>query len=356
MRLKSFTAKTMKDAMDMVRDALGEDAVIVATSEEKSPNGRISMVTLTAAIEPGMMDSPNFEVGDTGIPAHAADWLQYDDEDEEFAVTEEITDAMLRHGVPEDVMDQIISCATVIGLEHPGVALVAAMEHLFSFQPLPSKASPKAFMLVGPPGAGKTLAAAKIAARGVMNGLKVGVITTDTVRAGGVEQLSAFTNLLRVDLHKCTSAKDTAKSLLDLDGCDQIIIDTQGVNPFDMQDLKEIAKLADLPDMQPLLVLPAGTDAEESGEMARSFASVGVHHILPTRLDIARRLGGLLSAAMHGGLIFTDASNTPKVADGLLTLTPQNLSRLLMPGAYRGKEALDTRGPSRDSVRTGTRQ
>ncbi|MCD8497776.1 MAG: hypothetical protein LRZ85_06660 [Alphaproteobacteria bacterium] len=122
-----------------------------------------------------------------------------------------------------------------------------------------------------------------------------------------------------------------------------------------MQDLKEIAKLADLPDMQPSLCFRRA-DAEESGEMARSFASVGVHHILPTRLDIARRLGGLLSAAMHGGLIFTDASNTPKVADGLLTLTPQNLSRLLMPGAYRGKEALDTRGPSRDSVRTGTRQ
>jgi flagellar biosynthesis protein FlhF len=352
MRLKSFTAKTMKDAMQMVRDTLGEDAIIVATNEEKDLRGRIIGVELTAAIEPGFVGgTPNFEVGNTGIPAHAEDWLQYDEEDEEFAVTEEITDAMLRHGVPEDVMDQVISCAAVIGLENPGVSLVAAVEHLFNFRPLPQGPYKKAFMLVGSPGAGKTLAAAKMAARAAMDGLKVGVITTDSVRAGGIEQLAAFTKLLKVDLHACTSAKDVTKALLALDGCDQIIIDTAGVNPFDMQDLKEIAKLADLPDMEPLLVLPAGVDAET----ARAFSAIGVHHILPTRLDIARRLGGLLSAAHHGAMIFTDASNTPKVAEGLFALTPQNLSRLLMPTAYRSKEALDRKASSRDSVRTGTR-
>lgn len=357
MRLKSFTAKTMKDAMQMVRDTLGEEAIIVATREEKGPGGRIVGVELTAAIEPGFVGGgPNFEISNTGIPAHAEDWLQYDDEDEESAVTEEITDAMLRHSVPEDVMDQIISCASVIGLDNPGVALIAAIEHLFNFQPLPTASYAKAFMLVGAPGAGKTLASAKIAARAALAGLKVGVITTDTVRAGGVEQLEAFTKLLRVDLHKCTTAKDVGKSLLAMEGFDQIIIDTAGVNPFDMQDLKQIAKIADLPDMQPLLVLPAGGDAEESAETARAFAAIGVHHILPTRLDIARRMGGLLSAAYHGAMIFTDASNTPKVAEGLFGMTPQNLSRLLMPGAFRSKEALDTRSPSRDSVRTGTRQ
>lgn len=353
MRLKSFTAKTMKDAMQMVRDTLGEDAIIVDTNEERGLGGRLTGVRLTAAVEQGF-HAPHFEVGDTGIPAHAEDWLQYDDEDEESAVTEEITDAMLRHGVPEDVMDQVISCATVIGLENPGVALVAAVEHLFNFQPLPVKSHPKAMMLVGAPGAGKTLAAAKIAARAAMGGLKVGVITTDTIRAGGVEQLSAFTKLMRIDLHTCTSAKDIAKAMQGMKDCDQIVIDTAGVNPFSMNDLKEIAKLIELPNMEPLLVLQAGTDAEESAEIARAFSSVGVHHLLPTRLDIARRLGGLLAAAHHGSLIFSDASNTPKVAEGLFALNPQNLSRLLMPTAYRGKEALDTRPASRDSMKIGT--
>ena len=50
MRLKSFTAKSMRDAMQMVREALGEDAIIVATREE---NGG-SSVRVTAAVEKEM--------------------------------------------------------------------------------------------------------------------------------------------------------------------------------------------------------------------------------------------------------------------------------------------------------------
>jgi flagellar biosynthesis protein FlhF len=91
MRLKSFYAKTMTEAMQMVRETLGENAVIVATREEKGGKA----VRITAAIE------PHFELSKTGEAAAADGWLQYDDEDEESAVAEEITDTMLRHGVPE---------------------------------------------------------------------------------------------------------------------------------------------------------------------------------------------------------------------------------------------------------------
>lgn len=314
----------------MVRDTLGEDAVIVATREEKGGKA----VRVTAAIDPGY-SAPNFEVGRTGRPAVSDDWLQYDEEEEqESALSEELTDAMLRHSVPEEVMDQILSCATIIGLEQPSIALIAAIEHLFNFRPLPQKPQKKALMMVGPPGSGKTLAVAKAAARGVMRGMKIGVISSDTVRAGGVEQLQAFTKLLRIDLKKVQDARELAEQLSALSAMDQVIIDTPGFNPFDKEDIKLTAKLIGAGDIEPYFVLPAGTDADESGEMARIFAAIGVHNLIPTRIDIARRLGGLLSAAHYGGMSFADASNTPKVADGLFALDPKSLSALLMPGAY----------------------
>ena len=50
MRLKSYTAKTTKDAMQMVREELGEDAIIVATHEEKNAVGG-RQVRITAAVE-----------------------------------------------------------------------------------------------------------------------------------------------------------------------------------------------------------------------------------------------------------------------------------------------------------------
>lgn len=328
----------------MVREILGEDAVIVATREEKGGKS----VCVTAAIEPGFekgayfdeyADSPNFEVGADDYAQGGSGWLQYDGEDEEYAVTEEITEAMLKHGVPEDVLDHIISCATVIGLEQPSVALVAAIEHLYSFTPLPRKAAAKKpFILVGAPGAGKTLAVAKLAARGVMDGMKVAVITTDTVRAGGIEQLGAFTKLLQINLKKAKTAQMLRETLGELQGrYDQIYIDTQGINPFNRDDVRQAALMLDAADMESILVMPGGMDAEESGEIARAFASLQVHRLMPTRIDMARRLGGILSAATHGGMSFTDAGNTPKVADGLYGITPQSLSRLLMPASYRGE-------------------
>lgn len=329
MRLKSFYAKTVKEAMQMVRDTLGEDAIIVSTRDEDGGG-----VCLTAAIEPGYeRESPNFEISDDA----GEGWLQYDDEDEEFAVTEEITEAMLKHSVPEDVLDHIISCATVIGLEQPSVALVAAMEQLYSFTPLPKGRVEKPYILFGPPGGGKTLACAKMAARGVMSGLNIAVITTDTARAGGIEQLQAFTKLLNIDLKKAKNPKDLRSILVDLEDADQIIIDTQGLNPFSREDMKQAAILMGAAEMEGILALPAGLDAEESGEMARCFAPLEITKLMPTRLDLARRLGGLLTAATYGEMAFTDAGNSPKVAEGFMRMDPQSLSKLLMPGSYRSE-------------------
>lgn len=336
MRLKSFYATTMTEAMQMVRDTLGDDAVIVATQEER--NGAVHV---TAAVE------PHFEISKDGM---SSDWLQYDEEDEENAVAEELTEALLRHSASEDVIDNIVSCATVIGLDHPGQAMIEAVEHLFNFAPLPKQATQNAQMMVGSPGAGKTLAIAKMAARGTINGLKIGVISCDTVRAGGVEQLAAFTDLLKVPLKRAETPADLKAILADMRGFDQVLIDTPGVNPFDKNDIRTLARLIGAGDITPTMILPAGTDTDEAAEMARVFSTIGTQGVLPTRVDIARRLGGLLSAAHYGNLHFTDASHTPKVADGLFAMTPKDLSRMLMPGAFK---APTRRAPARRTAQTG---
>lgn len=328
MRLKTFHANTMTEAMQMIRDTLGDEAIIVATGEERSTGN----VRVTAAIEPA------FEIGDDVVAQESA-WLQYDDESNLDAVAEEMTDLLLRHCVPEDVMDNMISCATVVGFDDIRIALVTTLEQLFNYRPLPVKTFERPIMMVGPPGAGKTLAAAKLAARGAMNGLNVGVVSTDTVRAGGIEQLKAFTNLLDIDLKKASSPaqlQDTIENLKQKN--EQIIIDTAGLNPFDKTEVKALAKLINASNIRPVLVLPAGTDADEAGDMARVFATIGAAEILPTRVDMARRLGSLLSAAHYGGLSFSDVSTTPKVAQGLTPLSARTLAKLLMPRLYKSSQ------------------
>jgi len=337
--------------MQMVRDTLGEDAVIVATREENGGKA----VRVTAAVE----QSDHYEEEFAYLPARGElsdttdEGLMFEeDTDSESEMLEKLTDVMLRHAVPEEIIDQIISCATVIGLEQADIALIAALEHLFSYKTLPVKPEAKAYMLVGQPGAGKTLAVAKLATRAVMNDLRVAVITTDTVRAGGYEQLAAFTKLLNVKLRRASNPQELRDAIEASSSADQIFIDTAGTNPFNTDEMRVLAKLMTAGNIEPILAMPAGADADESGEIARAYATLGVTKMMPTRLDIARRLGGLLAAAHCGSLIFADASNTPKVADGLIGMSPKRLAYLLMPEAAK-KQKRESVQPQKETVFAG---
>jgi|MDSW01.1.fsa_nt_gb flagellar biosynthesis protein FlhF len=348
MRLKSFHARTMKDAMQLVKDTLGEDAVIISTHDEDGGG-----VSVTAAIEEDLKQADRLPPNNKNSYDNQQDWIEEDDDDldAEQAVIEHLTEVLLKHGAPSDITDHILSCATIIGASEPRQALLAAIEHLYAYRPLPVKPYKKPIMVVGAPGAGKTLAIAKLATRAVMNGLNVEVITTDTIRAGGVEQLAAFTKILKAPLHKAKDAGELKSILTSLEDADQILIDTPGINPFDQEDIKLIARMITAGAIDPILVLPAGADAIESGEVGRIFATLGIRWVLPTRLDIARRFGGLLEAAHQGGFSFADASDTSKVADGLVPLTPERITELLMPISKRSEKVNKSLTSSRQTVK-----
>lgn len=321
MRLKSFTAGTMKEAMQMIRETLGEDAIILETREE---NGGRS-VRVTAAIDKDT---------EATMP-RASDEVVYDEWafEDNMDVSEQIGDALLRHAVPDGLIDDIVAQVNTMGLSDPQEALLNAFQTMFAFKPLPTKTYGRPLMLVGPPGAGKTLAAAKLAARGALVGQRVAVITTDVVRAGGVEQLEAFTRLMKINLQKAETPKQIKERLAEIKNVDQIVIDTAGVNPFDPESIKMLARMIAAAECDPILVIPAGMDADESGEIARVFQMVGARSMISTRIDVARRLGSILSAAHLGGLNLAEVSNTAKVADGLSPLSAKRLVHLLMPRA-----------------------
>lgn len=355
MRLKTFYAKNMTEAMRQVRDTLGEDAIIVATREESGGTS----VRVTAAIEQ-MDDLPDPYPEDyellrdrqSDVPTEAfsndqASFLQYDEEEDfEGQMAEELTDVMLRHVVPSDVMDNILATAAMTGLGNAQSALAASLDHLYGFNPLP-KTSRKAVMLVGAPGAGKTLMVAKMATKAVMDGLNVAVVTTDTVRAGGVEQLNAFMKILKIPLQTAKTRDDLNVILNQTKNHDVVLIDTAGTNPHDPDDMARIARLMEAGTIEPVLAMTAGVDAEESSEIAQSFGLLGVRRMLATRLDVARRLGGLLAAAQKGGMSFCDISFTPRVTDGIDDLDANKLTLFLMKAdqmlkSYQNKDKKPT--------------
>ncbi len=317
MRLKSFHAKSMSEAMRMVRQSLGDDAIIVATREEEGGGVRV-----TAAVEDDDLLMAQARV--TQPPSRPAE--------PEIDVSEVVADALHRHGVPAALAEQLIDAAAGLDTDDPTLALGAALDSIFTFNPLPDgRGGSKPLVLVGPPGSGKTLVVAKLAARAVFKKRKVGVITTDTVRAGGMEQLAAFTRLLKVKL-ATVEDPDALSGAFEVNrGIEMVLVDTAGRNPFDEEEMADLKALLAAGEAEPVLVLPAGLDSMEAADIAQSFKALGVRRMLVTRLDMARRLGSLLGTAQRTRLAFCDASVSSKVAEGLTALNPVALARLMMP-------------------------
>src|SRR5262249_34945992 len=110
----------------------------------------------------------------------------------------------------------------------------------------------------------------------------------------------------------------------------QIIIDTQGVNPFDENEMAALGALAAGAKAEPVLVMAAGGAADEAADLAASFAQIGCRGLLTPRIDTARRLGGMLAAAGGNRLALAEVSASPMVADGLQALNALALARLLI--------------------------
>jgi flagellar biosynthesis protein FlhF len=107
-----------------------------------------------------------------------------------------------------------------------------------------------------------------------------------------------------------------------------VLIDTAGVDPREPNEAEDLKGLVTLTEAHVALVLPAGLDPAESAELAAAHAECGAISLVATRLDVARRLGGIVAAAMTG-LVLTEAGIGGGAADGLTPLTPELLAARL---------------------------
>jgi flagellar biosynthesis protein FlhF len=158
------------------------------------------------------------------------------------------------------------------------------------------------------------------------------VITTDTQRAGGIEQLAALTRILGIELEMTNDASGLLKLMQGSDTDVPILIYTSGKNPFNTTEMDHLEALASIARAENIVIVAArGGDAMETANIAAEFSSIGAKRMVITRLDMTRRLGSILTAAHAGRLSLSDVSITPGVAEGINPINPASLARLIMP-------------------------
>ena len=197
-----------------------------------------------------------------------------------------------------------------------------------------AQTGPKVIALMGPTGVGKTMTLAKLASRYRQNGRQnVAVLTLDTHRFGAVQQWRQMASLMDIELEEIVNDADLAHSMEHWDRFDWIGIDTPGgLNPGSAVDHSIGAILAQYPQLERTLVLPATYKDSVSRELLARGEQLGSKKIMFSKLDETADKGGIVNLTMDGNWKLAGFATGTRVPDDWTPATRQSLwSQVLEP-------------------------
>ncbi len=240
-----------------------------------------------------------------------------------------IAELLAPHGIGEKLINAVVKGARNARIDEDLYRLEAGLSEAFAFSPI-HFAPTAPIMLVGATGAGKTSAAAKLAATASEDGAPAFMITADAGRAGAVEQIRAYGESLGADYFIVESPLDVQQILRSHRPAGAVLLDTPGVSPYDGGDIAALKSYMEAAGAEPVLVLPAGGDAAEYIDWAHAFKAFGVKRCILTKFDATKRVGAGLEAVFAADIALAHFSETPFISEGFLDATPEFLARRLI--------------------------
>ncbi|MCC4595512.1 flagellar biosynthesis protein FlhF [Xanthomonas campestris pv. phormiicola] len=173
--------------------------------------------------------------------------------------------------------------------------------------------------LIGPTGAGKTTTIAKLASRFLQRhaARDVALVTTDTIRVGGREQLHSYGRQLGIAVHEADSDAALQQLLERLRDYKLVLIDTAGMGQRDRALAAQLHWLRASRVVRSLLVLPANAHFSDLDEVVRRFAGADPQGVILTKLDETGRFGSALSVVADHRLPITWVTDGQRVPDDL---------------------------------------
>ena len=356
MKIVKFEGATMRDAIAKVKADLGDQAVIVSTrqvrkgllgtaieisaaiddgsDEDTQPRGRAQ--TMSGPSYGGPMTGKEEEVEKLLAPLRseirslralvraAGDSKGTSDLKSELGALRKLVEDM-RTPTPASSIDAALEAATDV----PRRRRATTVSHE---SPLTQSSNARIIMLVGPTGAGKTTTIAKLAARAALiEERRTALITLDSYRVGGFEQIKTFADLIGVPVR---TAEIDAQSIADaIDEHDELtLIDTAGRSPRDAAAIAELVTAIAGQPIEVHIVIPAATPPSIIDDFVNRYRALGPARLLFTKLDEIDAAPELSRAPARTGLAITWVTTGQAVPEDIEEPTSARVLELASTG------------------------
>lgn len=199
-------------------------------------------------------------------------------------------------------------------------ALIEEMEARFRVAPPDSgfsESSARVLVFTGPAGAGKTTTLMKLALRwGVEQKLPVQILSADSLRVGGCEQLAAYARIAGLPFERLDTIAALDSALEEYRQKKAILIDTPGFGAAEMDEATELANfITGCKRTEVHLVLPATVQPDAGCKIGQRYRIFHPSKLVLTHTDEIGKPGPVLELAMLLGLplsYLTDGQQIPE--------------------------------------------
>jgi len=191
---------------------------------------------------------------------------------------------------------------------------------------------PRIAALVGPPGSGKTTTLVKLAVQyGLASRRPVLLLSVDTLRIAAAAQLRSFAAILGVGIQVLETIGALSQAIEENRGKDLILIDTPGFSPADMEADCGLAHfLSTRSDIDTQLVLSSSVKAADVSRMVDRFEIFRPQRLLFTRLDETESLGPIFNEAARTRKPLSFFANGQRIPEDLEAVTWDRLVERLL--------------------------